>query len=822
MPGSKFLTLIEPQFTIPQRLTPDLRPRYAMPKHLLRYVTAFVHSVILVLAAAAFASAQSAGKTVYSQLSTIELTKAAQLNGETINVDRATITMTGTIYFSDPVNGKHTGAVFIGTGNFSAPVPDSAFEKANVRRLLKADVVESNFTNAVFRTTDGSLDAFASRAQQATPPAEAQKLAAGHDARIRQETGANLASRMAVSLANAEKPGFFFASFDGGKMDDFSFVFDPQTRIPTSNFDLNGGEKGIVFHHISSLKWSEILMAVYNLDDYAKGTVGYSDTNDLVDIEAYDTEIDLRSPKSKIGVRTTIKMTALQDGVSVVPFSLGESLSAFENERLKKQLRLSEVKFAGRAIDFAQEDWEGGFTVFLPAALKRGDSFEMEMTMHGDFLEQPDSAAGFSYPRSTTSWYPRHGYLDRSEYKIKFVHSKKLKVACVGSRLSEAPSPENPDHVITQYHMSEPVALVTFALGPFKRYNEIAKWDGTEDTLPLEFNSIGTIPLKEDFVVAELSNSVRYFHKLFGAYPYKTYSASYHPYGFGQGFPSMLMIPSTDRANKYTYSFVAHETAHQWWGNIVAWRSYRDQWLSEGFAEYSGVLYTGVRDSPKASINLIDNMRASLRRPPETQTGVGKGRLNDVGPIILGHRLNTSKTFGGYQTLVYNKGALVLRMLHFLFTDPSTGVGDPFYDMMKDFVNRHRNGTASTDDFRVVANEHFAKTPIAKLYKLRDLNWFFQQWVYETHLPSFTLEHTIEPQPDGSVLLSGFVLQKDAPDNFFMPLPLLIRFGDNRMAMGTVAALGPKAPFKIKLPAKPQKVELDPNSWVLSESTSTK
>ena len=80
--------------------------------------------------------------------------------------------------------------------------------------------------------------------------------------------------------------------------------------------------------------------------------------------------------------------------------------------------------------------------------------------------------------------------------------------------------------------------------------------------------------------MAELNNSVRYFHSLFGKYPYETYGAAFHPYGFGQGFPSMVMIPKTDTASKYTFSFIAHETAHQWWGNIVAWRSYRDQWLS--------------------------------------------------------------------------------------------------------------------------------------------------------------------------------------------------------------------------------------------------
>jgi aminopeptidase N len=370
--------------------------------------------------------------------------------------------------------------------------------------------------------------------------------------------------------------------------------------------------------------------------------------------------------------------------------------------------------------------------------------------------------------------------------------------------------------------MDHPISLATFALGPFERHPETAKWDGTNETLPLEFNSIGTMPLKESFILAELSNSVRYFHKLFGPYPYKTYSASFHPYGFGQGFPSMLMIPNADRANKFTYAFIAHETGHQWWGNIVAWRSYRDQWLSEGFAEYSGVLYTGLRDSPKAAENLIDLMRGSLRAAPQTALGPGKGRLNDVGPIILGHRLSSSKTFDGYQTLVYNKGALVLRMLHFLFTDPASGSGDAFYDMMKDFVGRHRNKAASTDDFRMVANEHFVRTTVARRYGLRDLNWFFQQWVYEAHLPSYTLEYAIEPQSDGSVILTGFVNQENVPDKFFMALPLLLRFSGDQSANATVAALGARTPFKIKLPTKPQKVEFDPRSWVLSEKTSVK
>ena len=282
------------------------------------------------------------------------------------------------------------------------------------------------------------------------------------------------------------------------------------------------------------------------------------------------------------------------------------------------------------------------------------------------------------------------------------------------------------------------------------------------------------------------------------------------------------MIPDADRASKYTYVFIAHETAHQWWGNIVAWRSYRDQWLSEGFAEYSGILYTTVREGTGARDDLLGRLRGSLKNPPMTETGPGKGRLVDVGPIILGHRLSTRKTRGAYQTLIYNKGALVLRMLHFLLSDPSTGEDKAFFEMMTDFVGRFRDKAASTDDFRRVANEHFAKSPIGRLYRIDNLDWFFAQWVRSAYMPSYQMQYKLEDQPDGKVLMTGTVTQENVPPNWFMVLPVVISFGGKQEARGTVHARGPSAPFQIKLPARPTKVQLDPHHWIISENTSTK
>jgi hypothetical protein len=385
--------------------------------------------------------------------------------------------------------------------------------------------------------------------------------------------------------------------------------------------------------------------------------------------------------------------------------------------------------------------------------------------------------------------------------------------------------------MITRYVMSQPVALAVFALGPFQRHAETIKWDTGQPPIPVEFNSVpfrvlrnfaGPKELREQFVLAELSNAARYFAAMFGAYPYDSFGAAFHPFAFGQGFPSLLMIPPTTFAEKGTYSFVAHETAHQWWGNIVAWRSYRDQWLSEGFAEYSGMLYTSRRDpKPESTATLIRDARESLRNAPRTVLGSGSGRLNDIGPLVLGLRLRTSKTLDGYQALVYNKGALVLRMLHFLMSDPATGNDKAFTDMMTAFVERHRNGMASTLDFERVASQHFANTPIARKYGLTDLRWFFAPWTERTELPSYTLEYQLTPQ-EGGLMLTGTIRQENAVENQFMPLPLVMTFDNNQEARTTIAANGPSATVQLKLPMKPRKVELDPHSWVLSERTTTR
>ena len=766
--------------------------------------------------------AQDTGdQAFYDAMKKFELRGQASVSNLTIKRDRAEMTFTGNFYFAAPVNGKVAGAVFIGSGTFKADAPPISYEKEAMRRFLNSESAESDFRTAVLRFSDDTMDIIGKNlnADVAAPP-DAQKLASELEPHLLKETGANISARLLLSFANQESPGVFLAQFDGGKLKRFTYMVDPQTRIPGSTFSINGGEKVLLFSYTPNSFDNDLWIASYSEEDFIKKQVRYSDEFDLVDPVHYRMEIDLRGAR-KIPQRGTLR-TKMQidfisrtDNLKAVSMLVNDGLSEYRNVRRDKAMRVKSAQYEENDIPFVQEDWESGFTFLLPKAVNNGDKFSVELALEGDFMATVPVAV---YPQSNESWYPRHGYLRRSTFDLVFRHDKNDTVASVGRLVREGIWPDTKDDCLTEYTLDWPVALVTFAAGKFTRHIEKRKLEFGD--VDLEFFEPDGGRIKESFVLAELGNALEYFGKYFGPYPYDVFRGAMHPFSFGQGFPTLLLIPRADQVNREVFRFLSHETAHQWWGHVVLWRSHRDQWLSEGFAEYSGLLYTGLRYNMKAQRDLITDARYSLRLPVGTDRGVGNVKAAEIGPLILGHRLNSRKTSGAY-SIVYDKGALVLRMLHYLFTDPNTGSGQPFFDMMSDFVRQYQNMAATTEDFVRVAGTHFADSALGKQLGLRDLDWFFQQWVFEAKLPSYRMEYKIESDDNGQAVLTGTVFQENAGTDWFMPLPVVCKFGD-QVGRVTVYVKGPQTAFKIPLPMKPSSVELDPDDWILSEKTTTK
>ncbi|MBZ5597075.1 MAG: hypothetical protein LAN83_02025 [Acidobacteriia bacterium] len=710
------------------------------------------------------------------------------------------------------------GAVFIGQGRVMVE-PYSSFEKESVQRFLKSDRVDLNFTTAVLRFTDDTYDLLAKlgRANGGVPP-EAQKLAAELDPRLVRETGLNLSARILSAIVNGDQPGVFFGEFNGGKRGRFDALLDHQTQALQTAFGINAGEKGLLFQHASVLTGTDVWTAFYDEQDFRNGRVLYADAFDLVSIPEYRMQVDLRDADHWIRNNAELDMIVLRDGPQIIPMALNENLGENYDQRLKKGVRVTGASLSdGGAVGVIQDEWDTGVSLVLPQPLNKGQKVTVKLELQGEH-SFATWQSDFHYPLSTETWYPRHGYLSRSRFDLKFLHKQNTLVVSCGQRVREEAS--GAKDLLTEWVTPDPVALVTFAVGRFERHTDTVTVG--DKKIPVEFYSVPSSygAVDEGFVLAELTNGVNFFSQLFGGYPYSRLGAAYFPSNFGQGFPTLILLPEEGRASLRHFSFISHEISHQWWGDLVAWRSYRDQWLSEGFAEYSAALYASRRDNPKRALDLVKDMRRELQAPPATDTGVGSGKLYEVGPLIMGHRLSSRRSGGAYTALVYSKGALTLRMLHFLFSDPTGGNDDRFYQMMKDFVQANRNGAATTESFFALASQRFVQTPIGQKYGFTDLDWFLQQWVYRTEIPSYRLEYHLEPRPGGGTLFSGTLYQEGVPVDWVMPLPILFDFGDGKGARGTICARGPMSTVKIGLPAEPKKVLLDPDLWVLTSKVS--
>ena len=191
--------------------------------------------------------------------------------------------------------------------------------------------------------------------------------------------------------------------------------------------------------------------------------------------------------------------------------------------------------------------------------------------------------------------------------------------------------------------------------------------------------------------------------------------------------------------------FVAHEAAHQWWGQAVGWKNYHEQWLSEGFAQYSAALYAEHAHRKGVFDKVIGQMaRWTLSR-------------SDQGPVYLGYRLghlkNDSRIF---RALVYNKGALVLHMLRRMLGD------EVFFRGLQRYYGTWRFQKAGTEDVKAAFETE----------SHRSLDRFFDRWIYHASLPRLKFSYKTEA---GAVV----VRFEQIGDVFDVPITVTLEYANS-------------------------------------------
>ena len=224
---------------------------------------------------------------------------------------------------------------------------------------------------------------------------------------------------------------------------------------------------------------------------------------------------------------------------------------------------------------------------------------------------------------------------------------------------------------------------------------------------------------------------VRFYTSIVGDAPYSSTTValveSDLPGGHSPGYFALVNSPMptstltwrNDPAAFTGFSdfFLAHELAHQWWGQAVGWKNYHEQWISEGFAQYFAALYAQKTRGDETFVNMLRQFRRwSLNESEE-------------GPVHLGYRLGHIKEDSRiFRALVYNKGAAVLHMLRRLLGD------EMFFKALRRFYDQMKFRKASTDDLRRVFEQESG----------RSLERFFERWIYNPELPVIRYSSAVE------------------------------------------------------------------------------
>ena len=760
----------------------------------------------------------------------------------------------GRITFAAPVAGRVVAAFFTGEGIFKLD-PPTEIDRRQIARFAKGPNLEDGFREAVFFFTDDSADELqklvnvrtgedAGVAGRAIGDAESKYQQRFNDWWENRAKGsftiANLAARMLADLTDPTSRGFFLADIKTEHHDEL-FYHVSWNRDEILNPGFSSDEEVMLMHYKHD-QYSEWWSGFHLAGEYAGNP--HPEHRSLL---AHCREEHINADVSKDN-----HLSATAEMQFEVPAAKARVLPI----NLDGVLRISAVTDeAGNKIDFIQEDrkLDNDTWVILPETATAGKIYKLKFTYEEDSTRESriifQQGSGLYFVRARESWYPSFGaFDDRTHFFLHFSSPKNHTFVATGRKVGSEKTGKTME---TDWESEVPYSVVGFNYGDFVQKSQsdsgltVTAYSGKE--VPDELKNLtATIDMAElaggvngprdidaqlgimrggfntaamaGSAAAESYSAFKFFEHYFGSLPFKTISVTEQPVGFfGQSWPTLIFLPYTvllDSTTRHSlridrqaegrefFNLVGvHEMSHQWWGHMVGWKTYHDQWLSEGFADFSSALTLKSSDPRK--------FRAfwDLKRKHLLSNNRNGHRPVDVGPLWLNYQTNAYLEEQNSTILVYEKGAYVLEMLRTLMEDPKAPDPDArFIAMMQDYVSTYAGKNATTQDFKRIVEKHFGEP----------MDWFFNDWVYGTEIPQYDLNYELKNGDKGQTILSLSVTQSDVSDSFFMRVPLYVTLQGASHRLGFVSLKG-STTFKqdIQLGFRPEKVTLDDTHSIL-------
>jgi len=728
----------------------------------------------------------------------------------------------GSVFVSEVDQGV-TAVVLLGRGTMSFH-PEPQTEKGQVKIFTGTDTLESPFESAFVRLNPSDFE------QLLTTPRLQARTAGTVDARelkralevFREESGKSFVidlgdlSRDPWSLLPG--PTDFLAEIKTRRYDTITYARSAQEAEDITVFDRKR-------HRNIALYASKQKLATrgrfYNEDD-------------LVDYDVIDYDIDVASIPERqwIEGRTRIYLKTRAYLLNTITLKLADSLvvqSVVSNE-------------FGRLFGIRVKN-QNTLVVNLPSTVLKDTTLTLNITYAGRLESQtpereaigvagdpqqrppegelPLISAEPSYLYSSRSfWYPQAVVTDYATARIRL--SVPATYEAVGSGQLEPGFPSliagkdaTQNRKLYAYVASQPLRYLAFVVSRFVRAETvtigfpevpISKMEG----VPMAGLSYRSLNLAVEAnprqvargheLVDRAADIATFYQSIIGDSPYSSFTIAlvesdlpggHSPAYFAslnQPLPTTQLVWRNDPAafNNFPEFFIAHEIAHQWWGQAIGWRNYHEQWISEGFAQYFAAMYAQHQRGDDAFYGVI----RQLRRWAIEQS--------EQGPVSLGYRLGhirgESRVF---RALVYNKGAAVLHMLRRLVGD------EAFFSGVRRFYRTMRFKKAGTEDFRAAMEAASG----------RSLERFFERWIYNSSLPRLTFNHRVE----GSELVLHF---EQIGEVFDVPVTVVLNYGDRKSTI-VVPITERVVDKRVPLEGTLRGVDINKDDGTLAEITKT-
>jgi hypothetical protein len=528
-------------------------------------------------------------------------------------------------------------------------------------------------------------------------------------------------------------------------------------------------------------------ISIYASKDKLATRGPFFDEDDLVDFDIVDYDIDASfDPRREwIDGRATLLLTARRAPMSSLVLTLAEPLTV-RSVTSKRHGYLMALRVSG------QDD----IIINLPESLRPDELLDLEFVYGGRLPAVPPEReaidlAGFRHEQANqffniqavpsyiytgrSGWYPQGDVTDYATATMRLRVPEGYSTIASGSLDDGYPKamPLEGRTAWMEYRFSatQPVRYLGWATSRFVHVDStsfsIPAVDEDDAFLTGASYTFGEITVVSSNMLQrrgrELFDEAQRVMKFYGSVvsdiPYPSFTLAMvereQPGGHSPPYFAALSHPPpatpiswrTDPAyfEGFPEFFLAHEAAHQWWGQAVGWKNYHEQWISEGFAQYFAAMYAEHIGREGVFRQVIAQMaRGTLDR-------------SDQGPVYLGYRLGHIRNDGRvFRALVYNKGALTLHMLRKLIGD------DAFFRGLHRFYATWRFKKAGTEDVKAAF----------ELEASRDLDLYFDRWIYGSSLPRLKFSYTTEP---GAVV----VRFEQIGDRFELPVTVTLKHAES-------------------------------------------